>query len=207
MALNLFFGKTLFLKITVLISFGITSNLQTEACGLSANTYCLNDRQFISCGPLTPGGQIQIFTCPTSEQFCADIQGTCTSNTSLPRSKYTYCGKCNENVATGHTCTSLNTYRICNDGKIQSFSTHTCPRGQYCNAFSSNSDTPCSYFSGREVLCWKDEEVEIPGIVESTSHPSVSTTELPPSFIQDEIRCSELGEGRYEIQESNNCQM
>lgn len=192
--------------LTTVIIISSFHNLHADPCGINSNTYCLNERQYISCGPLTPGGQIGIYTCPTSDYFCADTIGTCTSNTEIPRSTNTQCGECSANQGRGHTCTSLNTYKSCFDGLVQEASpTRTCADGLYCGTLSANSDYPCAAFTGREILCWRNFESDLPGPVESTSVPSVTTDGSARPLSDDEQRCLELGEGNYEILEDYTC--
>lgn len=183
-------------------------------CGSTSNTYCLNDRQYITCQPLIPGSLIEIFTCPTSDYFCADITGTCTSDRTIPRTNNTQCGQCSINQGRGHTCTSLTTFRRCFDGVADQGNSQQCPTGQYCSALSPYSVNPCTEFTGREILCWQNFEQDLPGPVESTSAlPSVTTDDgspsrpstMPPIMSEDEQRCAELGVGHFDVDDDHTC--
>lgn len=154
-------------------------------CGTNSETYCLNERQYIGCGPVDPTERRGLFTCPLPGQFCADVLGTCTSDTGIAQTENTMCGVCSTGLGKGHTCTGYNSFEICTDGQFDITDENFCAPGRYCDVFHPNPDNPCSPFTGHQLLCWKPHQPQ------------------PPKTIED--ICQEKGEGRFPIETDATC--
>lgn len=174
--------KTVLLTVILVVVVIHSTNSQLNtACGVNSGTYCLTERQFVSCD-LT--ALEKFFTCPLADQFCADVAGSCTTEP-LQRTQNTFCDTCSREQGLGHACTSHTTFAACTDGIISYTNIHQCPVGTYCNAQAINTASPCSAFTGKELLCWKNEP-EIPSV-------------------SDEDRCAGQGDGKYPVVEDTTC--
>lgn len=160
--------------------------ISATACGSVSNTYCLNERQYISCGPQDPTTTLRLYTCPRSDLFCADVMGTCTADATALISKNTNCGVCSTAIGRGHTCTGYDSFQACLNGERQTAETKFCPKGQYCDAYHPNAENPCSAFTGTQLLCWRDLDV-------------------PSTASRDERECEVKGEGRFEVIGDETC--
>lgn len=153
-------------------------------CGTTSNSYCLTERQFVLCGTIDPKLR-KVFTCPLPNQFCSDVPGTCTTDVSVPPTTNTMCNVCSTGIGKGHTCTGFDSFEICEDGDFSITDTHFCETGKYCDAFSPIPDNPCSYFTGNQLLCWKERSVQI--------------------VDDDALACEALGAGYHPHQQDLSC--
>lgn len=150
-------------------------------CGSESNTFCLNERQFITCDPNVPQEDQKLFTCPF-DQFCTDVQGSCTKNPEIPKTSSTICGICSSKTEISHVCTSPRNFEPCFNGIFIKTDLNECPIGSYCDALSENSTFPCSPFDGKQLLCWQ-----------------------PRKLNSDEYQCKILGLGFWPIAGVENC--
>lgn len=148
----------------------------TNLCGINSKTYCITERQYVPC-KTELSDDLTLYTCPLPGQFCADIIGTCTSDTTIAATTNTYCDLCSSVTGKSHACTSYNTFEICEGGAFTRSDLNVCRPGTYCDATHPNPDNPCVPFSGSQLLCWK----------EFTPQPPISDVDL----------CASLKNGRH----------
>lgn len=152
-----------------------------EQCGTASGAYCLNERQFILCDLTIPPEKQYTFTCPLANQYCGDVAGACAAEGSgVAKTVNTRCETCSTSRGTGHSCLSYHHWTPCADGvRDDENEPRLCPKGTFCNADAIDTSNPCTEFSGRELLCWRD------------------LPEKPP--VTDLDICNEKGEGRFHI--------
>lgn len=134
---------------------------EAEGCGASSLAYCLTERQYIFCDPTIPVEKQFVFTCPLDGQYCADTPGVCADDEALvPKTRNSLCETCSTSFGASHSCLSYTHYASCLEG-VQSDTLAECPSGTFCDADAIDSTHPCSEFSGRQLLCWRDLPVKV----------------------------------------------
>lgn len=184
----------LFVLISLVVADKRSSASRVLSCGQVSGTICLNERQYITCDPPVRGEPYKLFTCPLKEQRCGDVVGSCTTDLEAGVTKNTNCGVCSIGYGRGHTCTSMTTFRPCFDEQEQIGPQNSCPPDQICDANALDHANPCTPFTGRQLLCWRDLSEDVP-----------SEPDLPESISLDEYACQEQGEGVFENSTDETC--
>lgn len=170
---------------------------QFPGCGTQSNTFCVTERQYISCDQTTWAKEPTIYFCPLEGQFCADTPYTCTTNTSIPKSGGSYCDLCSTQSGSGYACTSPTHFERCTNGAITNRTgLNECPAGTICNAHSPNAGNPCTGFSGKEMVCWKEPITEPVTDEEKCAAEKLESIPVPNSLCKQFLVCQLNADGK-----------
>lgn len=198
------------LKIIPLIFVHFHVIQASSLCGSRSGVFCLDSKKYYTCsdadkvilekelGNDTIKQAIYLFgkmetgyddcnmqMCKTG--FCDDIETVC--NTELPYEETLPCNQCNENYA----CTSLNTYKYCENFTIKGDAFIQCPENYFCH-FNNQPEI--------KSPCEKAEVVQCHPLL----HCYTELNEDARVTADYTDFCVENGDGMYYLANSTDCQ-